>query len=69
MERAIVAFHQDADGAWIADLECGHSRHVRHEPPFQLRPWTLDAESRRRRIGALIECGLCDQNARRRGMP
>ncbi len=32
-ERAIIAFHVDQDGDWVADLECGHTRHVRHTPP------------------------------------
>ena len=61
MQRVIVGYHQDAHGAWIAELACGHARHVRHEPPFQLRPWALDAEERRRRLGTTIECGLCEQ--------
>jgi hypothetical protein len=61
MERAIVGYRQDEKGAWVAELACGHQRHVRHEPPFQSRPWVVDADSRRERLGTLIECGLCAQ--------
>lgn len=63
MQRAIVGFRQDEHGDWIVELSCGHSRHVRHDPPFQLRPWVLDEESRRQRLGTEIECGLCRQEA------
>ena len=62
MERAIVGYHRDEHGDWVAELACGHHRHVRHQPPFELRPWVLDAESRRQRLGTLLECGLCDQD-------
>lgn len=31
--RRIVGFHQDQKGHWVADLECGHAQHVRHDPP------------------------------------
>src|SRR5581483_10332212 len=61
MERRIVGFHQDEQGEWVAELACGHRRHVRHRPPFQLRPWVVDAVSRRERLGTLLDCGLCDQ--------
>jgi uncharacterized protein DUF3565 len=57
--QAIVGFHQDERGDWVAELACGHERHVRHDPPFQVRPWVVDPEGRRKRIGTLLECGLC----------
>ncbi|HEX6789225.1 MAG TPA: DUF3565 domain-containing protein [Gaiellaceae bacterium] len=62
MKRAIVGYHQDERGDWIAELACGHQRHVHHRPPFQLSPWVLTAEGRREHLGTLIECGLCDRN-------
>jgi hypothetical protein len=61
VQRAIVGYHQDEDGAWVAELACGHQRHVRHAPPFQSRPWVVDADARRERLGMPIECGLCAQ--------
>ena len=63
MQRAIVGYHRDELGDWVAELDCGHQRHVRHQPPFQLRPWVLDAEGRRDRLGEPLDCGLCDQAA------
>ena len=61
MQRAIVGFHQDAQGEWVAALACGHERHVRHNPPLFPEPWVLDAEARRERIGASLDCALCTQ--------
>jgi hypothetical protein len=62
VQRAIVGYRQDEQGDWVAELACGHRRHVRHRPPFEIRPWVLDAEGRQQRLGTLIECGLCAQS-------
>ena len=62
VDRAIVGFHVDAQGEWVAELACGHQQHVRHQPPFHLRPWVLEAEGRQQRLGTPLECRLCDQN-------
>ena len=61
MQRAIIGFHRDDRGEWVAELACGHQRHVRHDPPFRVHEWVTDAESRSRRIGTLLDCGLCTQ--------
>jgi hypothetical protein len=61
VQRAIVGYHQDEHGDWVAELACGHERHVRHKPPFQLAPWVVDAEARRERLGTPLDCGLCEQ--------
>jgi len=61
MNRAIIGFHCDDDGDWVAELTCGHNQHVRHRPPFQLRPWVLDAKGRQSRNGALLNCPLCNR--------
>ena len=61
MRRDIVAFSRDEEGEWVAELSCGHRQHVRHRPPFQLRPWVVDAAGRAGRIGTPIECPLCDR--------
>ena len=60
MRTTIAAFHQDDAGDWVADLACGHRQHVRHRPPWQLRPWVDDPEGRAARIGSAIDCPLCD---------
>ena len=61
MERGIVSFHRDVEGDWVAQLECGHGQHVRHRPPFQLRPWVDDPDGRASRLGTPLECPLCDR--------
>lgn len=61
MLRTIDGFHQDEVGDWVAELSCLHGQHVRHEPPFQERPWVVTAEGREGRIGTPIECPLCDR--------
>jgi hypothetical protein len=61
VDRAIVGYHLDEEGDWVAHLDCGHRQHVRHRPPFQVRPWVVDEEGRRSRLGALLECPLCDR--------
>ncbi|HWC29046.1 MAG TPA: DUF3565 domain-containing protein [Dehalococcoidia bacterium] len=59
MRRRIVGFHQDLDGQWVATLECGHTQHVRHEPPWQNRPWVENSEGRAAMIGSALDCVLC----------
>ncbi len=59
MERTIVGFHQDERGDWVAELSCGHGQHIRHRPPFEVRPWVLEPESRGARVGTLRDCPLC----------
>ena len=61
MRRVIVGFHQDEDGDWVAELSCLHGQHVRHQPPFQQRPWVLDESQRAARIEAALDCPLCDR--------
>jgi hypothetical protein len=58
-QRQIVGFHQDAEGQWVAELECGHTQHVRHTPPWQVRPWVLTEAGRGARLGTLLSCRLC----------
>ena len=51
MDRRITGFHQDEHGDWVAELECGHQQHMRHQPPWQLRPWVMTAAGRASFIG------------------
>jgi hypothetical protein len=57
--RAITGFHQDEAGHWVADLECGHGQHVRHNPPWEIRPWVLTEEGRRAMLGTTLSCMIC----------
>jgi len=59
--RRITGFHQDEEGHWVAELECGHTRHLRHEPPWQSREWVLTLEGRRTRLGTPVLCVECDR--------
>jgi hypothetical protein len=60
--RRIVGFHQDEERQWVAELECGHTIHMRHGPPWQNRPWVLTANDRAQKIGVLLDCVQCAQS-------
>ncbi len=62
MEQPIVGFHTDDEGDWVAELACGHNRHVRHQPPWFNRPWVVDPERRAGAIGMLLNCVKCDRH-------
>ena len=61
MKQNIVGFHQDEHADWVAELQCGHTQHVRHRPPWQQRPWVTTAEGRQSRLGIELECKKCDE--------
>ena len=61
MIRTIDGFHQDAEGDWVAELSCLHNQHVRHNPPFQERPWVVSGAGRTERVGSPVDCPLCDR--------
>lgn len=56
MQQAIVGFHIDEENHWVADLACGHTQHVRHDPPWQNRPWVLTEQGRSEKLGVMLEC-------------
>lgn len=60
MNRKITGFHQDADGVWVADLDCRHTQHIRHNPPWQERPWVLTEPGRQDKLGAELDCLFCN---------
>ena len=63
MKRRILTVRADPaePGAWIAELECGHTQHVRHEPPFRDRPWVRSEAGRAQSIGVPIDCPRCEE--------
>jgi len=63
MDSAIVGFHLDDEGHWVAELACGHFQHVRHDPPWQNRPWTQTPGGRNAMHGRLLACRKCDAGA------
>ncbi|MDB5811117.1 MAG: hypothetical protein JWN94_3239 [Betaproteobacteria bacterium] len=60
MQKRIIGFDQDPEEHWVAELECGHTQHVRHQPPWINRPWVVTAEGRARVVGSFLECKHCD---------
>jgi hypothetical protein len=57
--RRIVGFHTDDEGHWVAELECGHTQHVRHDPPWQQRPWVTTPAGRAEHLGTELWCVRC----------
>ena len=57
-ERAIIGFHEDDEGHWVAELACGHGQHVRHDPPWQSREWVTTESGRASFIGFELNCLL-----------
>ena len=60
MDRSITGFHQDDEGHWVAELDCGHQQHVRHNPPWVNRLWVTTLEGRTAALGAALDCRKCD---------
>ncbi|HEY4734055.1 MAG TPA: DUF3565 domain-containing protein [Gemmatimonadaceae bacterium] len=59
VSRKIVGFHQDEELHWVADLECGHTQHVRHDPPWQVREWVTTHAGRASFVGQRLVCVKC----------
>lgn len=62
MIRKIIGFHTDEEGDWVADLECGHGQHVRHNPPWSERPWVITQTGRDQHLGDELFCKKCQEN-------
>lgn len=60
MQQTITDFQQDEENHWLAILNCGHKQHLRHDPPWQNRPWVLTPEGRKEKLGVSLECKKCD---------
>jgi tellurite methyltransferase len=63
MLRAIRGFRKDDEGAWVAELECGHPQHVRHSPPWQNYAWVQDPIGRQAKLGSPLDCLFCNMAA------
>jgi hypothetical protein len=60
MEQPMTGFHRDEESYWVAELACGHFQHVRHDPPWEERPWVLTEAGRAGMLGWRLECKKCD---------
>ena len=59
LPRRITGYRRDDAGQWVAELECGHAQHLRHDPPWQSRPWVLTPGGRDSHLGTTLDCVLC----------
>ncbi|MGB7182614.1 MAG: DUF3565 domain-containing protein [Burkholderiaceae bacterium] len=62
MKQPISDYKQDDEGHWVAILTCRHTQHVRHSPPWFIRPWTLTLNGRTQMLGHELNCKKCDQS-------
>ncbi|WP_200866319.1 DUF3565 domain-containing protein [Pseudomonas syringae] len=53
----VIDLRQDEQGHWFARLSCGHTQHLRHQPPWQSRAWVLDPVKRQQMTGQPFCCG------------
>jgi len=60
MNQAITGYHKDDENDWVAELQCGHFQHVRHNPPFMNRPWVIHEAGRLSMLGHILKCKKCD---------
>ena len=51
MKQAITGYHKDEEDHWVAELYCGHNRHVRHNPPLVSRTWVTSQAGRDSMLG------------------
>ena len=61
MQRKIIGYFLDEEENWVADLDCGHTQHVRHTPPWQERPWVTTEKGREDHVGHTLYCKKCDE--------
>lgn len=59
----VVGFHLHDEQHWVAELECGHNQHVRHNPPWANRQWAVSLEGRTQMLGQKLSCKWCDDGA------
>jgi hypothetical protein len=60
MKQPIVDYHKDEENHWVAELNCGHNQHVRHNPPLVSRPWVETQDGRDSMLGYQLNCVKCD---------
>jgi len=63
MKQSIIDFHTDHENHWVAQLECAHFQHVRHNPPWMNRLWVTTDEGRKAMLGYQLNCVKCDNDA------
>jgi hypothetical protein len=61
VKQRILSFKQDETKDWYVELACGHTRHMRHNPPWVNRPWVEIVEKREQYLGSQLDCQKCEQ--------
>ena len=59
VQQKIASFYLDEEGDWVAEMECGHTQHMRHNPPWQNRSWVTSEPGRQERVGTSMVCKDC----------
>jgi hypothetical protein len=62
VKQSITGYHKDEEDHWVAELECGHNQHVRHDPPLVNRHWVTSEQGRNSMLGYKLNCVKCDAN-------
>ena len=57
--QPIVGYRTDPEDAWVAELACGHTQHVRHDPPWEIREWVTTPQGRDSMLGFELNCKKC----------
>jgi hypothetical protein len=63
VKQAIKSYHQDEESHWVAELNCGHFQHIKHNPLWTSRPWVISEKGRARMLGMQLNCVKCDEVA------
>ena len=62
MQQPIVSYHKGDEDHWVANLSCGHSQHVRHRPPWEIRNWVTSQQGRDAMLGYNLDSKLCERD-------
>ncbi|AZG37048.1 DUF3565 domain-containing protein [Shewanella psychromarinicola] len=60
MQQKIIGYHLDEEHHWVAELDCGHFQHVRHNPPWTVRLRVTTVAGRQQKLGMVLSCKKCD---------
>jgi len=61
VKQPIIGYHTDEENHWVAQLDCGHNQHVRHDPPWMRREWVTAQTGRDEMLGYRLDCRKCDE--------
>ncbi len=59
-KQSMIGFEQDEESHWVARLACGHTQHVRHNPPLESREWVVTEAGREAKLGSQLDCLFCN---------